>query len=70
MVHETRITRSELVGPHGTRRRYLHDRVAAALGAGEPVISVTTKQKVLIGNYTNGGSDWRPEKNPERVNTH
>lgn len=49
---------------------YLNGRVAAALGAGEPVISVDTKKKELIGAYANGGRDWRPARDPERVNVH
>ena len=34
------------------------------------MISVDTKKKELIGRYANGGSDWRPAKDPERVNVH
>ena len=49
---------------------YLNAEVAAALAAGEPVISVDTKKKELIGRYANGGRDWRPEGDPERVNVH
>lgn len=44
--------------------RYLNDTVAAALAAGEPVISVDTKKKELLGNYANGGRDWRPAGEP------
>ena len=49
---------------------YLNERVAAALAAGEPVISVDTKKKELIGLYANGGKDWRPQGDPDRVNVH
>ena len=49
---------------------YLNDGVAAALAAGEPVISVDTKKKELIGRYANGGTDWRPKGEPERANVH
>jgi transposase len=49
---------------------YLNGKVAERLAAGEPVISVDTKKKELIGLYTNGGKDWRPAKTPERVNVH
>ncbi len=34
--------------------RYLNGLVSEYLGAGEPVISVDTKKKELIGNYRNG----------------
>jgi transposase len=40
------------------------------LAAGEPVISVDTKKKELIGNYANGGKEWHPSGEPERVNVH
>ena len=42
----------------------------AALAAGEPVISVDTKKKELIGDFKNGGREWRPGGEPERVRTH
>lgn len=50
--------------------RYLNEVIGAALAGGEPVISVDTKKKELIGNYANGGRDWRPAGQPERVNVH
>ncbi len=50
--------------------RHLNEQVTAHLAAGEPVISVDTKKKELLGNYANGGRDWRPAGDPERVNVH
>ena len=50
--------------------RYLNEIVAAQLAAGEPVISVDTKKKELLGLYGNGGSDWHPQGEPTRVNVH
>jgi hypothetical protein len=41
-----------------------------ALAAGLPVISVDTKKKELIGNYHQGGQQWRPAKQPIPVNGH
>ena len=38
--------------------------------AGQPVISVDTKKKELVGNYKNGGSDDRPKGDPQRVKVH
>jgi hypothetical protein len=38
--------------------------------AGQPVISVDTKKKELVGNYRNGGSDYRPKGDPRRVKVH
>lgn len=49
---------------------YLNGIVAERVAAGEPVISVDTKKKELFGNYANGGREWRPKGEPERVNTH
>lgn len=49
---------------------HLNQTVKAALGAGEPVISVDTKKKELIGDYKNGGREWRPQGRPVAVRTH
>ena len=49
---------------------YINAQVLAARAAGEPVISVDTKRKELVGNYRNAGSDWRPKGDPLRVNAH
>ena len=37
---------------------------------GEPVISVDTKKKELIGQFKNGGREWRPKGRPEEVKVH
>ena len=50
--------------------QYLNDQAAAFLKAGQPVISVDTKKKELIGNYKNNGREWRPQGMPEAVNVH
>jgi len=50
--------------------RYVNDQVREHHSAGQPVISVDTKKKELVGLYKNGGTQWRPSGNPERVNTH
>jgi len=36
----------------------------------QPVISVDTKKKENVGNYKNGGKEWRPKGNPIEVNVH
>jgi Rhodopirellula transposase DDE domain len=48
----------------------INAKVIAAQGAGHPVISVDTKKKELVGNYRNGGSDYRPKSDPHRVKVH
>jgi transposase len=37
---------------------------------GDPVISVDTKKKELIGEFRNAGRDWRPKGQPAAVRTH
>ncbi len=37
---------------------------------GQPVISVDTKKKELVGNFKNAGREWRPKGSPEEVNVH
>ena len=50
--------------------RYLHGQVTEHAAAGQPVISVDTKKKELVGTYKNGGKEYRPAKSPEPVNVH
>jgi Rhodopirellula transposase DDE domain len=49
---------------------YIDAQVKAAQAAGQPVISIDTKKKELIGNFKNGGSDYRPKGSPIGVNVH
>ena len=49
---------------------HINAAVLAAQANGQPVLSVDTKKKELIGNYKNGGSGYRPEGAPVRVNVH
>ena len=49
---------------------HINAKVIAAQAAGQPVISVDTKKKELIGNFKNGGTDYRPKGEPVRVNVH
>jgi hypothetical protein len=49
---------------------HINTKVVAAQAAGQPVISVDTKKKELIGNYRNGGTDYRPKGDPRRVKVH
>ena len=49
---------------------YINAEVVAAQDAGQPVISVDTKKKELIGNYRNGGTDYRPKGDPRHVKVH
>ena len=49
---------------------HINTKVVAAQAAGQPVISVDTKKKELIGNYRNGGTAYRPKGDPRRVKVH
>jgi hypothetical protein len=46
---------------------YINDQTKDFLSRGQPVISVDTKKKELVGNFANTGREWRPEKDPEKV---
>ena len=48
--------------------RYINALVSDFQAAGQPVISVDTKKKELIGNYANGGREWSREA--EKVKDH
>jgi hypothetical protein len=50
--------------------RHINRAVKGALRAGEPVISVDTKKKELIGNYQNQGRQWLKTETAERVQGH
>jgi hypothetical protein len=49
---------------------YINDQTADHLAAGDPVISVDTKKKELVGEYKNGGREWRPAGEPDKVKVH
>jgi transposase len=50
--------------------RYINAQAKAFLAAHEPVVSVDTKKKELVGNFKNNGKEWRPNGTPEFVNIH
>jgi hypothetical protein len=49
---------------------YLNGQIKGHQEAGDPVISVDTKKKELVGEYKNNGRDWAPLGCPQRVNVH
>jgi hypothetical protein len=49
---------------------YINAQVEDALSHRQPVISVDTKKKELVGQYKNSGKEWRPEGDPEKVNVY
>ncbi|EDY49221.1 transposase [Streptomyces clavuligerus] len=50
--------------------RYINDQAKDHQAVGDPVISVDTKKKEVVGPLKNGGREWRPAGDPERVSTH
>jgi hypothetical protein len=50
--------------------RYLNEQARTHRDAGQPVISVDTKKKELLGAFKNAGRQWRPAGQPTEVNTH
>ena len=49
---------------------YINERVQQQLLQSQPVISVDTKKKERVGEFKNGGREWRPQGEPERVGVH
>jgi hypothetical protein len=49
---------------------YLNDQAQAHMGASNPVVSVDTKKKELVGAYKNGGREWSPAGKPVQVKVH
>ena len=50
--------------------RYINDKSKSFLEAGDPVISVDTKKKELLGGFRNGGGEYRRENDPTEVLDH
>jgi len=50
--------------------RYLAAQATEHAAAGQPVISVDAKKKELVGEFKNGGREYRPVGQPEQVNVH
>jgi Rhodopirellula transposase DDE domain len=50
--------------------RYINEQARAHQASGDPVISVDTKKKELVGEFRNGGREWRPKGQPVATRTH
>ena len=50
--------------------RYINKQVRRFQSINQPVISVDTKKKELVGDFKNAGKEWRPKGLPERVRVH
>ena len=49
---------------------YINAKAAEFLKSGQPAISVDAKKKEQVGDYKNGGREWRPKGQPEHVRVH
>lgn len=49
---------------------YINERVMAFQERGQPVVSIDTKKKELVGQFKNGGQEWRPQGQPLEVKVH
>ena len=50
--------------------RYISEQARDHLDSADPVVSVDTKKKELVGEYKNGGREWHPKGAPPEVGTH
>jgi Rhodopirellula transposase DDE domain len=50
--------------------RYINEQARDHQEAGDPVISVDTKKKELVGEFANAGRQWRPKGRPAAVRDH
>ena len=50
--------------------QYINDTAAVAIKTRQPVISVDTKHRELVGEFKNGGQEWARSGQPVEVNTH
>ncbi len=50
--------------------RYINEMVKRFQRRRQPVVSVDTKKKELIGDFKNAGREWRPRGEPEEVRVH
>jgi transposase len=49
---------------------HIHEKVKEHQAARQPVVSVDTKKKELIGDFKNAGREWQPTGEPARVRVH
>jgi len=60
-------------GKHPDRNaqfEYINAQVRALQRRGQPVVSVDTKKKELVGDFKNAGREWQPAGRPEEVRVH
>ncbi len=72
--YSRQVNRKTKAGSHPPDRdgqfQHINSQVLALQAAGQPVISVDTKKNELVGDYKNGGGDYRREGCPDKVKGH
>jgi len=67
----TRKTREGTAHPdRNAQFEYINTRVKDFQHRGQPVVSVDTKKKELVGDFANGGREYHPQGVPEQVRVH
>jgi Rhodopirellula transposase DDE domain len=70
-LQSNRKTREGVAHPdRNAQFEYINGRVRRFQDQGQPVVSVDTKKKELVGDFKNGGREWRPRGQPEEVRVH
>ena len=49
---------------------HISQQVQRVQKRGQPVVSVDTKKKELVGDFKNAGQEWRPKDDPQKVRVH
>jgi hypothetical protein len=49
---------------------HINEQVQRLQKRGQPVVSVDTKKKELVGDFKNPGQEWRPQSDPQQVRVH
>jgi Rhodopirellula transposase DDE domain len=74
MGYSLQLNRKQKEGPQHPDRdaqfRYINRQEASFRARRDPVISVDTKKKELLGAFKNAGRTWRPKGKPQEVNVH
>lgn len=70
-LQANRKTREGNQSPHRNAQfEYINSQAQRFQKDHQPVISVDTKKKELVGDFKNGGREWRPKGEPEKVRVH
>ena len=74
MDYRLQANKKTLEGPNHIDRdaqfEYINKQAKSFIKSKQPVVSVDTKKKEMVGTFRNNGREWRPKSNPEEVNVH